>query len=121
MKPETKFWHEVKKNLPDIDFTRLESWASFGVPDLLCYHDSCAFFMIELKVAKGNKVHLSAHQKLFHMTHPKRSFILVKADAPRSVKLYESSAVTESGLSLVRSRACALDDWSAIRACLLGL
>jgi hypothetical protein len=45
----------------------------------------------------------------------------VKADAPRSVKLYESSAVTESGLSLVRSRACALDDWSAIRARLLGL
>ena len=120
MKPETKFWKEVKKNLPDIDFTRLESWASFGVPDLLCYHDSCAFFMIELKVAKGNKVHLSAHQKLFHMTHPKRSFILVKADAPRSVKLYESSAVTDSGISLARSRACALDDWTAIRACLLG-
>jgi hypothetical protein len=46
---------------------------------------------------------------------------VVKADAPRSVKLYESSAVTESGLSLVRSRACALDDWSAIRARLLGL
>jgi hypothetical protein len=120
VKPETKFWKEVKKNLPDIDFTRLESWASFGVPDLLCYHDSCGFFMIELKVANGNKVHLSPHQKLFHMTHPKRSFILVKTDAPRSVKLYESSAVTESGLSLVRSRACALDDWSAIRACLLG-
>jgi hypothetical protein len=78
VKPETKFWKEVKKNLPDIDFTRLESWASFGVPE-------------------------------------------VKTDAPRSVKLYESSAVTESGLSLVRSRACALDDWTAIRARLLGL
>jgi hypothetical protein len=76
--------------------------------------------MIELKVAKGNKVHLSPHQKLFHMTHPKRSFILVKTDAPRSVKLYESSAVTESGISLARSKACALDDWSTIRACLLG-
>jgi hypothetical protein len=44
----------------------------------------------------------------------------VKTDAPRSVKLYESSAVTESGLSLVRSKACALDDWTAIRDCLLG-
>jgi hypothetical protein len=120
VKPETKFWKEVKKNLPDIDFTRLESWASFGVPDLLCYHDSCGFFMIELKVANGNKVHLSPHQKLFHMTHPKRSFILVKQAAPRSVKLYESSAVTDSGISLARSRACALDDWTAIRACLLG-
>jgi len=120
VKPETKFWKEVKKNLPDIDFTRLESWASFGVPDLLCYHDSCGFFMIELKVANGNKVHLSPHQKLFHMTHPKRSFILIKAHAPRSAILYESSAVTDSGLALERSRACALDDWTAIRACLLG-
>ena len=51
----------------------------------------------------------------------KRNFILVKEDAPRSVKLYPSSAVTESGLVLERSRACALDDWSAIRACLLAL
>tara|TARA_R110002126_G_scaffold280543_1_gene428034 strand:- start:473 stop:847 length:375 start_codon:yes stop_codon:yes gene_type:complete len=120
LKPEAKFWQEVKKNLPDIDFTRLESWVSFGVPDLLCYHDSCGFFMIELKVAKGNKVHLSPHQKLFHITHPKRSFILVKQAAPRSTILYESSAVTDSGLALERSRACALDDWTAIRACLLG-
>ena len=76
--------------------------------------------MIELKVAKGNKVHLSPHQKLFHITHPKRSFILVKQDAPRSTILYESSAVNDSGLALVRSQACALDDWTAIRACLLG-
>jgi hypothetical protein len=50
-----------------------------------------------------------------------RIVLVIKTDAPRSVKLYESSAVTESGLSLVRSRACALDDWTAIRACLLGL
>jgi len=120
MKPETKFWQEVKKNLNDITWTRLESWSSYGVPDLLGYHDSCAFFMCELKVAHKGKIHMSPHQILFHMTMTKRNFILVKTHAPRSVKLYESSAVTESGLSLVRSKACALDDWSAIRACLLG-
>ena len=121
MKPETKFWQEVKKNLNDITWTRLESWSSFGVPDLLGYHDSCAFFMCELKIARKGKVHMSPHQILFHMTMTKRNFILVKEHAPRSVKLYPSSAVTESGLVLERSRACALDDWSAIRACLLAL
>ena len=33
MKPESKFWQEVKKNITGISFTRLESWASAGVPD----------------------------------------------------------------------------------------
>ena len=37
MKPESKFWQLVKKNTPKIQWTRLESWASFGVPDLLGY------------------------------------------------------------------------------------
>jgi Holliday junction resolvase len=119
MKPETKFWQEIKKNLNDITWTRLESWSSFGVPDLLGYHDSCAFFMCELKIERNGKVYMSPHQILFHRTMTKRNFILVKQDAPRSVKLYKSSAVTESGLVLERSNACALDDWSAIRACLL--
>ena len=38
MRPESKFWHEVKKNITEISFTRLESWASAGLPDLLCYN-----------------------------------------------------------------------------------
>jgi len=120
VKPETKFWKEVKKNLPDIDFTRLESWASFGVPDLLCYHDSCGFFMIELKVANGNKVHLSPHQKLFHITHPKRSFILVKTLAPRSAKLYQSSALNSSNFDLRDAKVAAQDDWTAIQDALIN-
>jgi hypothetical protein len=39
MKPESKFWQQVKKNTPKIKWTRLESWTSFGVPDLLGYHE----------------------------------------------------------------------------------
>ena len=78
MKNESKFWKLLKKNTPKIQWTRLESWASFGVPDLLGYHDSCGFFMVELKVVKSNKIHFSPHQKLFHLTRPKRNFILVQ-------------------------------------------
>ena len=35
MKPESKFWKQVKENLPDIHWTRFENWAAQGVPD--CY------------------------------------------------------------------------------------
>ena len=53
MKAESKFWQQIKKNTPKIQWTRLESWSSFGVPDLLGYADSCGFFLVEMKVAKG--------------------------------------------------------------------
>ena len=120
MKPESKFWQVVKKNTPKIQWTRLESWISLGVPDLLGYNDSCGFFMVELKVAKGNKIKLSPHQILFHTTMTRRNFILVKADAPRSAILYESSAIRELQHSLRDAKIAAQDDWSEIQAKLLG-
>ena len=55
MKAESKFWQQIKKNTPKIQWTRLESWSSFGVPDLLGYNDSCGFFLVEMKVQNGNK------------------------------------------------------------------
>jgi len=120
MKPESKFWQQVKKNTPKIKWTRLESWASFGVPDLLGYHDSCGFFMVELKVAKGNKIHLSPHQILFHTTMTKRNFILVRGASASSVKLYESSAIHELRTSLRDAKVAAQDDWTAIQEALIG-
>jgi hypothetical protein len=120
MKPESKFWQQVKKNTPKIKWTRLESWVSFGVPDLLGYHDSCGFFMVELKVAKGNKIHLSPHQILFHTTMTKRNFILVRGASASSVKLYESSAINELRTSLSDAKITAQDDWTAIQDALIG-
>ena len=93
MKPETNLWKKLKKNTPKIDWTRLESWASFGVPDLLGYHDSCGFFMVELKVTKTHKVSFSPHQKLFHMTKTKRNFILLQDTSLGVIKLYESKSI----------------------------
>ena len=120
MKPESKFWKEVKKNTPKIKWTRLESWTSFGVPDLLGYHDSCGFFMVELKVASGNKIHLSAHQIMFHTVHSKRNFILVKEASASSVKLYESSAIHELQSNIRDAKIAAQDDWTAIQEALIG-
>ena len=123
MKPESKFWQIIKKNTPKIQWTRLESWSSFGTPDLLGYNDNCGFFMCELKLVHDNKIHFSPHQILFHSTMTKRNFILVGQSpkgSPRSVKLYESSAI-RGLLSDHRETPClALDDWDYIQRLLLA-
>ena len=122
MQKEAKLWKLIKKNTPKIKWTRLESWASYGVPDLLGYHDSCGFFMCELKVANGSKISFSPHQKLFHMTMTKRNFIIVEQaqkGSPRSIKLYGSSAI-HGLLTDHRATPClALDDWDLIERLLL--
>jgi hypothetical protein len=82
LKPETKFYQEVKQNFKNFHLTRIENISIPGVPDLLCY----------------NKVKPLA----------KNTFILVKPLAPRSkkldeVKLYEGSSILQlaaCGLSL---------------------
>ena len=93
MKAESKLWHLLRKNTPKISWTRLESWASFGVPDLLGYQDACGFFMVELKVTKTHKVSFSPHQKLFHMTRTNRNFILLQDTSLGVIKLYESNSI----------------------------
>ena len=63
-KLESKFWQEVKQNTPGISWTRLESWASAGVPDLLGYNKKGHFFTVELKVTRRNFVifcHIKSH------------------------------------------------------------
>ena len=95
MKPESKLWQKVKKNTPDIIWTRIETWASFGFPDLVGYTVKQGFFTVELKVTKSNKIALSPHQIGFHITHPTKTFILVQAHDPRSVILAPGSAVQE--------------------------
>ena len=35
MRPEKKFWKEIKNKTPNVNWTRIGSWASPGVPDLV--------------------------------------------------------------------------------------
>jgi len=101
MKKESDLWRITKKKTAKINWTRLESWSSFGVPDLLGYHDSCGFFMCELKLARSPKISFSPHQILFHQVHQKRNFILVGVGqeaihGPRKaneIRLYSSSSI----------------------------
>ena len=96
MGPERKLWHELKRNTPQIKWTRLENTSLLGTPDLLGYNTSGTFFTVELKVTKSNKVRFSPHQIAFHKTHPKNTFILVEALGPRSSKLVKYFLITGS-------------------------
>jgi hypothetical protein len=119
MKPESKFWQEVKKNITGISFTRLESWASAGVPDLLCYNKNGKFFTIELKVSKGEYPTFSPHQISFHIKHPKNSFILKKALGPLSIKLYEGSQIMQ--LKTREPCACIAEGWTKVQEHLVNV
>ena len=102
--PETKFWHELKRNTPQITWTRIENTSLPGTPDLLGYNDNGHFFTVELKVIRGRKIRFSPHQIAFHKLHPKNSFILAKHLASSRSKLYEGSQIMElvaCGLKLV--------------------
>ena len=99
VKPETKFWHELKRNTSKITWTRLENRALFGTPDLLGYSLIGNFFTVELKVTKGNKISFSPHQISFHVKHNLNSFILVSCSPEKGkVRLYPGSEI----LNLVR-------------------
>ena len=95
MKNESKFYNEIKKNIIEISWIRLENNSLLGTPDILAYNTSGHFFTVELKVARGNKITFSPHQIAFHFKHPKNTFILVKGQGSRSPKLFEGSKVHE--------------------------
>ena len=121
MKAESKLWQKVKKNTPNITWTRVESWASFGFPDLVGYTEKRGFFTMELKVTKSNKVTFSPHQIAFHVKHPTNTFILVQAHAASTPKLYPGAAVPDlvaCGLPL-EAWCLPLAAWSELEACLL--
>jgi hypothetical protein len=95
MKPETKFYAQVKKHFKEFSLIRLENLSVPGTPDLLVYNNNCNFFTIELKVTKTNKVIFSPHQIAFHVKHPLNTFILVNDARCRLPKLYEGSCIRE--------------------------
>ena len=117
MKFESKFYNELKRNTPQITWTRLENSSVFGTPDLLGYNSSGHFFTVELKVTKGRKIRFSPHQIAFHKLHPKNTFIMVKHLGPCTVKLYEGSRIMELAACGLKLDACCL----GLEACGLRL
>ena len=108
---------EVKKNTPEITWTRLENLALPGVPDLLGYNKNKHFFTVELKVTKGNKIRFSPHQIAFHVKHPDNTFILVKSLDTSLWKLYEGKVIRQLAACGLSLDACC----SGLAACCLKL
>ena len=95
MKPETKFYGQVKKYITEISWIRIENLAVPGTPDLLGYNNNCIFFTVELKYTKTNKIKFSPHQIGFHVKHPLNTFILVLDASLNVPKLYEGSDIKD--------------------------
>ena len=93
MKPETKFYAQVKRNLTEISWIRIENLSVPGTPDLLGYNNSGHFFTVELKYTKTNKIKFSPHQIAFHVKHPENTFIMVFDASCRLPKLYEGKDI----------------------------
>jgi hypothetical protein len=95
VKPETKFYAQIKKHFKKFSLIRLENLSVPGTPDLLVYNNNCHFFTIELKVTSTNKIRFSPHQIGFHVKHPLNTFILVFDARDKTPKLYEGSCIRE--------------------------
>ena len=100
MGPEAKFYQQIKRNLKDFSFIRIENTSLLGTPDLLVYNTSGHFCTIELKVTKSKKIRFSPHQIAFHTRHPNNTFIMVKALGPlppktSSVSMYRGQRILE--------------------------
>ena len=93
MKPETKFYGNVKKNITQISWIRIENLAVPGTPDLLGYNNNCIFFTVELKYTTTNKIKFSPHQIAFHVKHPLNTFIIVLDARDKLPKLYEGKDI----------------------------
>ena len=108
MGPERKLWHELKRNTPQITWTRIENTSLLGTPDLLGYNTNQHFFTVELKVTKSNKIKFSPHQIAFHIRHPKNTFILVKSLGQSDLKLFQGTQIKQLVACGFRLEACSL-------------
>ena len=95
MKPETKFYAQVKKHFKKFSLIRVENLSVPGTPDLLVYNNNGHFFTVELKYTKTNKVKFSPHQIGFHVRHPFNTFILVLDASCKAPKLYEGNDIRD--------------------------
>jgi len=122
MGPEAKFYQQIKRNLKEFSFIRIENSSLLGTPDLLVYNTSGHFCTIELKVTKSKKIRFSPHQIAFHSKHPKNTFIMIKALGPLSpntspISMFHGSRIKELAACGLELDAC----YSGWEACRLSL
>ena len=77
--------------------TRLESWATPGVPDVLCCSEDGSFSFMELKVlhGKSKKVALSPHQVSWQCRHSHSNSFVVVRDSSLAISIYMGADSTD--------------------------
>ena len=80
----------LKTSNRTLELTRLESWATPGVPDVLCCAEDGSFSFIELKVihGKSRKVALSAHQVSWQTRHGHANTFIVVRSSDLALRVY---------------------------------
>ena len=98
---ESNFWKNIKEITPNIYWTRIETYGTPGLPDLLgvCMHEPKNIsFWCELKIAKGHQLLLSPFQiswnvKRFSLCQD--NFVMAKIPETREICLWSGSLVRE--------------------------
>ena len=122
MGPEAKFYQQIKRNLKEFSFIRIENSSLLGTPDLLVCNTSGHFCTLELKVTKSKKIRFSPHQIAFHKRHPDNTFIMAKALGPLPSKTSPISMFRGSRISELVACGLSLDPCACgLEACRLML
>ena len=87
-----------------IEATRLESWATPGVPDVMLCAENGLFSFLELKIVKHKQINLSPHQCAWLSRHGHANTWIIARDSNLDITCYHGADVVElrmSGLSAV--------------------
>ncbi len=87
----------LRKTKRKIETTRLESWATPGVPDVLLCNEDGLFSFIELKVVKrrASKVDLSPHQCAWLSRHGHSSSFVVVREPNLNINVFAAADVVD--------------------------
>tara|TARA_R100000742_G_C4273850_1_gene93583 strand:+ start:734 stop:1165 length:432 start_codon:yes stop_codon:yes gene_type:complete len=125
---EKNFIKLIRNNIPFYNFIRIETVTQNGFPDLLCIGSKMDTILMEVKVAKGNKINLSSHQistnlRLWNMKQG-LNYIIVYVPKyannlpPNNIYLYEGRKTKELALKGVNEPPTA-NNWHTIYSYLL--
>ena len=92
-KKESTFWKTIKKLSPHVHWTRIETFGTPGIPDLLGVLDFKSFWL-ELKVTTKNRVHVSPFQIAWNQKRYELcgdNFYCIYNISDRSIYLYKGS------------------------------
>jgi len=100
---ESTFWKNVRSITPNISWTRMETYGTPGIPDLLgVFVDEKLkrniSFWVELKLTKGNKLDLSPFQISWNLKRYslcQDNFIMAKGIEERAIFFYPGALVRE--------------------------